>query len=155
MEPFTKLKLSWEFIHQACDALAFQIKPMRPHLIVGISRGGLIPATMLSHRLNCLVETISASSYEGTRRTAQKSTVIEGWKSNYGNPGTLIVDDIMDTGNTFDAILYGDGRNGTSFKGKFCTLVKKTEARFINFDLYFAQVHKDIWIEFPWEVDES
>jgi len=149
------LNLSWSTIHEAIDVLSHMVKPMRPHLIVAIARGGLIPATMLSHKLNCPLETISASSYEGTRRTLQKPTQIEGWKPEYAQEHVLIVDDIMDTGKTWDAILYGDGRLATSMKAKLCTLFKKTEARFPNFNTYYAQVPQHMWVKFPWEGNET
>jgi hypoxanthine phosphoribosyltransferase len=81
--------------------------------------------------------------------------MIEGWKKEYGNSNVIIVDDIMDTGNTFDAILYGEGRNGSDFKAQFFTLVKKHDARFVNFKNYFAQVPSDVWVQFPWEQEGS
>lgn len=149
------LVLSWQTIHEAVDILAHMIKPYKPHLIVGIARGGLIPATMLSHKLNCPIETISASSYEGTRRTLSKPTQIEGWKEEYNTSNTIIVDDIMDTGETYDALLYGDGRLGTNFKPKLFCMVKKTEARFVNWKNYYIQVPQDVWVKFPWEQDET
>lgn len=149
------LTLSWSTINEGIDILAHMIKPIKPHLIVGISRGGLIPATLLSHKINCPIEVISASSYEGTRRVLQKPTVIEGWKQEYNAPNTVVIDDIMDTGNTWEALLYGNGRSETNFKPKLFCLVKKTEARFVNWKNYYIQVPQDVWVKFPWEGDET
>lgn len=147
----TILPLSWQTIHEGVDIIAHMMKAQKPHLIVGIARGGLIPATLLSHKLNIPMEVIHASSYEGTRRTLERPTQIEGWKKEYAAKHVAIVDDIMDTGNTWDAILYGDGRTARSIDATLFTLVKKTDARFINFGNYFAQVPSDVWVKFPWE----
>lgn len=149
------LNLSWQTIHEGIDILARLMKPMKPHLIVAIARGGLIPATLLSHKLNCPLEVISASAYEGTRRTLQKPITVEGWKDIYYGEHVAFVDDIMDTGATWDAILYGDGRLATKMKASLFTLVAKDERRFGGFGNYFIQVPSDVWIKFPWEGDES
>lgn len=147
------ITLSWATIHEGVECLEQMIKPFKPHLLVAIARGGLIPATLLSHRLNCPLEVIHASSYEGTRRTLQKPTHVTGWKEEYNTPNTIVIDDIMDTGKTWDALLYGDGRLGINMRAKLATLVKKTGAIFPNFNTYFIQVPPEVWVKFPWEQD--
>lgn len=136
------LKLGWETIHTAVDSLAFQLQHQKIALIVGVARGGLIPATLLAHKLNLKVETIRASSYEGTRRTLQKPVELEGWSSTYEYPDVLIVDDIVDTGDTLTAI------RKRTLKTPFVSLVTK---RPVTPELYFARVDPDVWVVFPWE----
>jgi len=145
------LTLSWNSIHDAIDSLTYQIKPLRPILLVAISRGGLIPATLLSHKLNCPVEVISASAYEGTRRTLQKPIIIDGWLPGYNDPRTIVIDDILDSGDTYAALLNKAG--GVTSKFKFATLITKTPKRFTNHNLNYAQVPKEVWVKFPWEGD--
>lgn len=72
-----KLYLTWEEITQAVEKLCIQILQSDKHIksISGTPRGGLIPAVMISHRLNLPYV---------TRLT----------------PTTLLVDDICDTGET-------------------------------------------------------
>lgn len=146
-----KLKLSWQTIYDGIDALVYMIKPLKPHLIVGVSRGGLIPATLLSHRLNCPLETISASAYQGTRRTLQKPIVVEGWKEEYDRDHTIVVDDILDSGDTFSAV-RNCCANFHASRFRFASLVTKRPE--LN-GIFFAQVTQDVWIQFPWEQDES
>ena len=155
IQEMTTLKLSWQTINDAVDALAYMVKPLNPHLIVGVARGGLIPATLLSHKLNIGLETISCSTYQGTRRTFKKSTVVEGWKKEYNRDDVLVIDDIMDSGDTYRAILDQVLEFTPVYKFKFATLVKKQEAKFIDFNRFVIQVPQDIWIEFPWENGES
>lgn len=151
----SSVNFSWTTIHDAVDTLAHMIKPLRPHLVVAVARGGLIPATMLSHRLNLPLETISVSTYEGTRRTLEKPIVVEGWKPHFTSSQVVVVDDIMDSGNTWEAILKEDlNHNNGRGRSNYCCLVKKTEAKFLNMKMFFAQVPQDMWVNFPWEVPE-
>lgn len=140
------LKLGWETIHTAVDSLSMQLVTAKLNLIVGIARGGLIPATLLSHKLNVPMRVISARSYEGTRRTLQKPTEIIGWEPDYRDRGTLFVDDIVDTGETFDAVRR---------LHPMAWMISLVTKRPYNQDLFFAQVDKDVWVKFPWEGDEA
>jgi hypoxanthine phosphoribosyltransferase len=45
------LPISWEDVFSLCKGLAQAIEPYRPEMILGIARGGLYPATLLSHLL--------------------------------------------------------------------------------------------------------
>lgn len=77
-----KLYLGWEDIQQAVDTLCKLISNSNLNItsITGLQRGGLIPAVMISHKLNLpYVHSV--------------------------HPNTLVVDDICDTGKTLDTIL--------------------------------------------------
>jgi len=72
-----KVYLSWDDITQSVDILCKQISESTTTItsITGLHRGGLIPAVMISHKLNIpYVQSI--------------------------HPNTLVVDDICDTGET-------------------------------------------------------
>lgn len=153
MEPNRKLKLSWNSIHEGVEVLAHMVQPFKPELIVGISRGGLIPATLLSHALGLPMSVVNVKAYEGTRRTLQKPIVTD-WREAYNKPTTIVIDDIMDTGASWDAILYGDGRLGTMMQANLATLVKKTKAAFTKHQTFFMQVPPEVWVQFPWEGEE-
>lgn len=147
-----RLKLSWNTIHDSIEALAYMVSPYNPNLIIGVSRGGLIPATLLSHKLNVPMAVITASAYEGTRRTLQKPIVIDGWKPEYDSCDVVVVDDIIDSGDTFRSIL---SITGSLAKFRFATIVNKQCTQFPAFTRFFAQVPKDVWVQFPWEQEES
>jgi len=71
----SKVYLSWDDIERLVDIIAKHI-PEEIDSIMGLPRGGLIPAVMLSHKLNLpLVDSITKN--------------------------TLIIDDICDSGETF------------------------------------------------------
>lgn len=72
-----------------------------PEIIVGISRGGLLPAVMLSHYFECPMQPLVWS----TRDTEQQES--NCWLAEDAAAGkhTLIVDDIIDTGKTISQIM--------------------------------------------------
>ena len=78
----SKIYLSWEDVEYLTNILVRKIKEEQPHIdsVMGLPRGGLIPAVMLSHKLNLPLV------FEPTRKT-------------------LIVDDICDSGKTFLEII--------------------------------------------------
>jgi hypothetical protein len=43
--------ISWEDFHGLCRALAEAVAPWEPEIILGVARGGLYPATLISHIL--------------------------------------------------------------------------------------------------------
>lgn len=143
------IKLSWETIHNAVDSLAYEVSYLQPSLIIGIARGGLIPATMLSHRLNVPMKYVSAQSYEGTRRTLQKPTEIEGikteWFRAHSHQRVLVVDDVIDTGETYEAI-----KRELSLI-PYVAIVNKRPLLYQSY--YFCNVPPGVWVKFPWELE--
>lgn len=146
-EKTKRLKVSWQTIFDGVDALANMVRPSNPELIVGVSRGGLIPATILSHKLGIPLRTIAVSAYEGTRRTLEKPLIVEGWEDWYDSNRTLIVDDILDSGDTISAIRH------LGFSSRFAVLVTKQPMHYSGVH-YFAQTSKETWVQFPWEQEE-
>lgn len=140
-----QVNLSWDTIHDAIECLAHQVKTLEPTRLVAISRGGLIPGTMLSHLLGVPLAVIHAQSYEGTRRTLQKPTEIGGWDSSYANKGTVFIDDIIDSGETYNAVKELVFRNPLNY----VAIVNKNPGIFSA--PYFIHVPKDVWVQFPWE----
>lgn len=62
-----KIYYTWRQIQGACLEIARQINndQWRPDYIVGISRGGLVPATLLSHYLNVPMKPLQVSLRDG------------------------------------------------------------------------------------------
>mgnify|MGYP004004155773 FL=1 len=74
----------------------------RPDYIVGITRGGLIPAVMLSHYLNTKMHTLDVRLRDSDDEPESNS-----WMANNAynfKKNILIVDDINDTGETINWI---------------------------------------------------
>ena len=99
-----KTYLSWDDIETAVESLAYQIKQSGEEIgaMVGLARGGLIPAVMLSHKLGI---PLVSEDYEA-----------EGY--------LLIVDDICDTGNTLEYYAQHDGILTATIHHKQTAIVK-------------------------------
>ena len=78
--------ITWENINEAIEIIAKQIEDTKIHyeVLYGLARGGLVPAVMLSHRLNI----------------PMVLNMEEVWRLKVRNKAVLIVDDISDTGET-------------------------------------------------------
>jgi xanthine phosphoribosyltransferase len=86
----------------------------RPDYVVGLTRGGLVPATMLSHYLDVPMETLKVSLRDGGENGCESNLWMaeeafghrdyDPMCSDDGRKKILIVDDINDTGATLNWI---------------------------------------------------
>jgi hypoxanthine phosphoribosyltransferase len=98
-----KMYIEWHQFHLMIDALADKIKQSdwKPDYIVGLTRGGLIPATILSHRLKAPLETLKVSLRDGGQPEHNFWMATDA----YDKKKILIVDDLNDSGNTINWIM--------------------------------------------------
>lgn len=141
-----EVRYSWEVIHGAVETLAYVAQPLNCTNILAVARGGLIPATMLSHRLVIPMEVVNVFSYRGKEKVAvpqmtQSDDQYARMRS-YG-PKLLIVDDILDTGDTYDLMMKHFP------EAHFACLISK---RPILKALHFGYCPKEVWVHFPWEL---
>ena len=115
-----KLNLDHLEIEAMINFLALQVRRMKPDLIVGVTRGGLIPAVHLSHDSKVIKNAIKA-----------KKTVV-------------FVDDINDTGKTFEEI------KNEYQGGKYVSLVERYTTTFET-DAKSLLLEDDRWVHFYWE----
>lgn len=117
--------------------------------IVGIGRGGLIPATMLAYKLKKKVIGFGIQTYEGMTQTGDY-TIYQPLTIPTKSAKILVVDDICDTGRTFNIIreLYDEPNNHLTFE--FASLfVRDSKSHLV--DYYGLSVAEGIWLDFPWE----
>ena len=121
--------------------------------VVGIARGGLIPATIISYKLNVPLLSYGISSYKDTTKTDEfkinQFVHFSDLKTLKDiDPHVLVVDDICDTSDTIHYIC--DKIELAGIKAKYATLfTKKKHRKFL--DYYGVVISNDTWIEFPWE----
>ena len=163
----------------------------RPDYIVGISRGGLVPAVMISHYFNVPMKPLQVSLRDGGECVSDcgmaedalgypkqerfvedennladvldaASSLLEG-SAPYKN--ILIVDDINDTGATFNWIMKDwpssclpndeDWKWVWNNNVRFAVLVDNLASECaVKMDFVGMEVNKaekDVWIEFPYE----
>jgi hypoxanthine phosphoribosyltransferase len=92
---------TWNQIYDMILTQAEKIQGYKPDLIVGIARGGLIPARILTDMLETpLLATIEVEFYLGIAQTKAEPTLKQPLTTPVKCKKILIVDDIADTGKT-------------------------------------------------------
>lgn len=131
------MKVSFQYVEEAVLNIAETFK-YKTKLIVGISRGGLVPAVMLSHKMGIPLEVVTVQL-----RDSDKNDVDYSYLSKYNNSDVLFVDDINDTGNTIELIQqFAPNANFASIHKKESTKVRNA---------YYYEIVPEQWIVYPWE----
>jgi xanthine phosphoribosyltransferase len=142
--------VSWDMFHRDARALAWRLNGAGPfNAVVAITRGGLVPAAIVARELGIrVIDTVCVASYSHQTQGDLKvlKTVAEDVKALGGGrgEGTLIVDDLVDTGKTARIVrdLLPDAH--------FATVYAKPQGRPLV-DTFITEVSQDTWIFFPWD----
>ncbi len=149
--------VTWDEIEDWCRNLSDKIisNPI-PDAIIGLSRGGLVPARMISDKL--LIKELYAIKTEHWGLTATKdgtATLRQGLSSDIRGMNVLIVDDITDTGQSMKvAVDYVKSQSPKSVQTAAMLHITHSEFK----PDYFAREISDsqwTWFIFPWNVFED
>ncbi len=92
--------VSWERFEALVRALAEQVEAFEPQIILGIARGGLFPATMLSFMLRRELYPIRLTRRMDDTVVRDKPTWLVRPPDKVLGRRTLVVDEIVDSGHT-------------------------------------------------------
>lgn len=144
--------ITWEQLEKDCIALAKKIKDQQIQYdeIVCISRGGLVVSRILSDLLDLKISNITIESYHNALQE-KEPIVTHCLPENYKNETILLVDEVSDTGKTFERAL---SYLKTLPIKKVYTVAPyiKSHTKFIP---DFWQVKLDSWIIYPYELRET
>lgn len=177
-----KLWYTWHDVERMCHSLVNQMyaEGWRPDLIVGITRGGNVPATILSNMLDINCDTLKVSFRDDDQSESNCWMAEDAFgygaledgsatPSYYGSvpekrKKILIVDDINDTGKTFKWIIEDWQSsclsNDDSWKQiwdhnvRFAVLTENLSSNFDLVRYYATEVNKAVenqWVVYPWE----
>lgn len=143
-------KLSYTQLHEGTIKLAIDIKPHDVQHVIGLTRGGLFPATLISHLLRLPMTAINYSSKKGKGDDKNHTNTLDTIPNCPLNSTILCVDDICDSGYTMKEVYdyYSQYYNVlvASLYFKDTSIIKP--------DFYLHQINnEDGWIYFPWEDD--
>jgi xanthine phosphoribosyltransferase len=144
------LTVSWDEFHRDARALAEILSGRGSwHGIVAISRGGLVPATIIARALNIrVVETVSVVAYDqlsaGDEEALGEPKVTKLPDFAGDGEGFLIIDDLVDTGTTAKVV------RALLPKARFACVYAKPAGRWLADDV-LKEVSQDTWIVLPWE----
>lgn len=92
---------SWDYFYQLCLELGDKIKKsgFKPEILLGISRGGLIPLRILSDLIeSAVVATVKVEFYEDVAKTGQEPKMTQHVSVDVKDKRVLLIDDVADTG---------------------------------------------------------
>lgn len=170
-----KIYHSWQDVeHQTQEILRqIHLDSWRPDYVVGLTRGGLVPANLISQYLGCRMETLKVSLRDGSEcesncwmaEDAFGYPVHDPMASGDGRKNILIVDDINDSGATLNWIREDwmnscfatspvwDGIWGHNVR---VACLYDNESSKSELDVSYSAITinkaaEDCWIVFPWE----
>ena len=132
--------MNWEILEQEVKALADKID-YHPDLIVGISRGGIVPARLLIKYLE--IKDLHCISVKKIGEERQVTTEIN---EDLKNKNILLVEDILETGRSLIKAKEYLETKGTTIKT--CCLYTMPIAE-IKPDFYLKEIKEPE--SFPWE----
>jgi hypoxanthine phosphoribosyltransferase len=176
-----KVYYSWQQVEGAVLEIARQmsIDKWRPDYIVGLTRGGLTPANMLSQYLDIPMQTLKVSLRDsndcesnlwmaedafGYVPKEEQEKINSRWDVSY-RKNILVVDDINDSGATLNWIkedwpsgCFSQEENVWNtvwhHSVRFAVLTHNLSSNFKDVDYHCWEVNKaedDCWLVYPWE----
>ena len=146
--------VSWEEIHRNGKALAWKLLDKGPldggkwKGIIAITRGGMVPACIVARELEILmIETFCITSYDVKEQSETKILKEPMGVSDEGY-GWLVVDDLVDTGNTFKLA------REKYPKAHFACIFTKPAGESLV-DTSVTSFSQDTWVHFPWDLENQ
>jgi hypoxanthine phosphoribosyltransferase len=123
-------------------------------IVVGVSRGGLVPATLLSQYLDIPLTPVRWSLRD--HPDVREETLLDVKQALAAGKRVLVVDDICDEGDTLQQIWEALKWPTIDLEANARAAVlvhnlggDKFEPDFVGIEINKAD--KDVWVEFPWE----
>jgi len=160
-----KIYYSWKDVEGACLDIARQViaSQWRPDYIVGITRGGAIPAVMLSQFFNIPMRPLQVSLRDGGECVSDLGMAEDAFGHEEDPKNILIVDDINDQGSTIAWIkkdwpsgCFPDHNQWTKTWGhnvRFATLTNNLGSKeTVDYSVWEVdKSEEDCWLVYPWE----
>ena len=160
-----KVYYSWKDVEGACLDIARQVvaSQWRPDYIVGITRGGAIPAVMLSQFFGIPMRPLQVSLRDGGDCVSDLGMAEDAFGHEEDPKNILIVDDINDQGSTIAWIkqdwpsgCFPDHNQWTKTWGynvRFATLTNNMASKeTVDYSVWEVnKAEEDCWLVYPWE----
>jgi xanthine phosphoribosyltransferase len=159
-----KVFVTWQEVENHTQEILRQIQrdAWLPDYVVGLTRGGLVPANLISQYLDIPMETLKVSLRDDSSQPESNLWMAE---DAFQNKKILIIDDINDSGATlswikqdwessclpghpdWDTVWTNNVRVAVLYDNE----VSKSELDIAYSSVTINKVEEDQWIVFPWE----
>ncbi len=153
MEGLTFETVDWDEVYALLLEIADRVKAsgFTPDLIVGVARGGWLPARVLSDLLDIPhLANIRVDFYHEIGQPTAAPVITQPVSVPVTGKRVLVVDDITDSGQSFQLVWTTLAPEAAALKG--VTLYHKPWSCFTP-DIYGRETRA--WVIFPWEYHES
>jgi hypoxanthine phosphoribosyltransferase len=141
------VNISWLQIENEVNKIANTILSKKDNfdVVIGLSRGGLIPGVMLSHKLNLPFMPLVWQTRDGSKKDKKLL-------KQYNKETTLVIDDLIDSGKTFyEVIKVAPNVKYAALFDKQLSLNSEYFSK--NLDYCGSLLYNDNrWLIFPWEI---
>lgn len=145
-----KAFIDWAYVDNWVNKLAELIKEteIEYNYIVALGRGGLIPGAMLSYKLGIKnLQNLGINTRQEDGKYLE--TVVYQRPAISGN--VLVVDDINDSGKTFEAVDSLITKEYSTDKLTYCSIVRRYSSTFTKDTIQAVDTSIDDWFVFPWD----
>jgi uncharacterized protein len=159
MAELPRCRLStWSDVDRWADRVSAAIRERSsiPETIVGLTRGGWVPARLLADRLGVhRMVSLRAQHWGVTATPTGAAQVTEGLSGPVAGQSVLVVDDITDTGESL-ALAVERVEAETPMRVESATFLHIAHSKFVP--TYFAEeIPREawVWVVFPWNYWED
>lgn len=152
--PRVPVKLvSWEEIVEWSRGLSLKIKESgwTPDLVVAVSRGGFVPARLICDFLDISdLLSIQSQHWVEAARAAERAILKYPYRIDASGKNVLIVDDIVDTGDTLKLARDFVEREWRPASVRTAALQWISSVAKYRPDYYYIEVRDWTWFQYPW-----
>lgn len=152
------MAFGWGDIESSIKIIHQKLGDIEPTIIVGIARGGLVPAQLLSYKYNCRVESLTwqLRDHDYLRDDNRLFEII--MNNPTGDHTIIFADDILDSGQTLwtlrnrvvEIFEEEDFIHGYEPNVYYVAMLKKAYADNSLYVNYGVRTDFKGWIDFPW-----
>jgi uncharacterized protein len=151
-------RASWADVEGWADRIAARIREQSatPAAVVGLTRGGWVPARLLCDRLGVQrLLSLRAQHWGVTATPTGAAELTEGLSGSVAGQHVLVVDDITDTGDSLSLAVDHVRAQGPK-RLESAAFLHITHSRFVP-TYYAEEIPRDawVWVVFPWNYWED
>lgn len=152
-------RIDWDGFNSLIDEVVRQIHASKKTYkwVISLNRGGCIPGVVISHRLNANHGVFTVQSYNGKEKMKEvkHDLYISMLGQIHPSDRILIVDDILDSGDSLKAVMKKIPKIDSDIKNIDTAVLCYKPKSSVTPTYYGEEVSGHTWVSFPWESDNQ